>query len=74
VGLRVCVCVLIINVVVKLRKHSIVDLSSAVIFVVVFILSVYMLIPVALLVMMAGICGIAIMHFRKNQPPNGGAE
>jgi len=64
-GLRVCVCVLIINTVIKLRKFSIVDLPAALIFSVVFIVSVFMLLPVAAIVTLAGATGIAISLLRK---------
>jgi len=70
-GLRVCVSVLIINAVFKLRKNSIVDIPAAVIFLIVFLLAVYMIFPVAILIVAAGICGILISTFRKRQ--NGGA-
>ena len=72
-GLRVCVSVLIINAVFKLRKNSVVDLPSAIIFVVVFLLAVYMLFPVAVLIVAAGICGILISTVRKRMNQNGGA-
>ena len=64
-GLRVCVCVLIINTVLKLRRFSIVDLPAALIFSAVFIISVYMLLPVAAIVALAGIAGITISLLRK---------
>ena len=64
-GLRVCVSVLIINAVIKLRKHSLVDLQTSVIFIAVFLLSVYTSIPVAFLVIAAGILGVAISLTRK---------
>ena len=64
-GLRVCVCVLIINTVLKLRKHSVVDLTAALIFSAVFIVSVYMLLPVAAIVLLAGATGIAVSSLRK---------
>ena len=64
-GLRVCVSVLIINAVLKLRKNSLIDLTSALIFVAIFILSVYTSIPVALLVIFAGLFGIGISFARK---------
>jgi len=80
-GLRVCVSVLIINAAFKLRKHSIIDLPTVLIFLTVFLLSVFKLLPVAFLVMLAGVSGIAISMIRKNMtssddapPPNGGYE
>jgi len=79
-GLRVCVSVLIINAVIKLRKHSLIDLSTAAIFIAVFLLSVYTSVPVAVIVIFAGILGIVIKLLKKKFPPSpppdneGGAE
>jgi len=64
-GLRICVSVLIINAVFRLRKHSIVDLPAALIFSAVFIVSVYMLLPVAAIVVIAGAGGIVISLLKK---------
>ena len=69
-----CVSVLIINVVIKLRKHSIVDLPTVLIFIAVFLLSVFKFVPVAFLVVLAGLCGILISMLKRGSPPNGGAE
>jgi len=69
-GLRVCVSVLIINAVVNLRKHSVIDIPTVLIFIAVFLLSIYMLLPVAALVAIAGVCGIAISLLRKYMPPD----
>ena len=80
IGLRVCVSVLIINAVIKLRKHAIVDWAAALLFVVVFGVSVFVSVPVALLVVSAGVCGIVISFMRKRfctsseDSPTGGAE
>ena len=80
-GLRVCVSVLIINAVFKLRKHALVDFPSIIIFIAVFALSVFTSLHVAVFVAAAGICGIAISMLRKNastksDPPEtgGGAK
>jgi len=64
-GLRVCVSVLIINAVLKLRKNSIIDVPSVLIFLAVFLLAVYKILPVAVLVAIAGVFGIAISMVRK---------
>ena len=78
VGLRVCVSVLIINAVIKLRKNALVDLPSIIIFLTVFILSVLTGLHIALLVAGAGVCGVVISSLRKrtsdNIDPPGGAE
>jgi len=63
-GLRVCVSVLIINVVIKLRKHSVIDIASALVFAAVFLVSVFKLLPIAFIVVLAGLCGIIITMLR----------
>ncbi len=59
-GIRICVCVLILNAVLKLAKGALVDIWSCVIFIVVFLLSAIFDISAALLVLSAGILGYAI--------------
>ena len=73
-GLRVCVSVLIINTVVKLWKHSIVNKPAIAIFAVVFLVSVFTSIPVALLVVAAGAAGIAISALKARKTPEGGVK
>ena len=76
-GLRVCVSILIINAVFKLRKNSIVDIPSALIFIAIFLLAVYKILPVAALVAIAGVFGIAFSMLRKRlapKAPKGDAE
>ena len=73
-GLRVCVSVLIINAVLKLRKHSVIDIPTVLIFIAVFFLSTYMILPVAALVAIAAVSGIVISLLRRPKPPEGGAK
>jgi len=73
-GLRVCVSVLILNTVVKLWKHSVVDKLAIVIFAVVFLVSILTNLPIALLVAAAGASGIAISSFRRARAVKGGGE
>ena len=73
-GLRICVSVLIINVIFNLRKHSIIDLPTTLIFIAIFVVSVFMLLPVAVLVALAGVTGIIISSLRNVTPPKGDAE
>jgi len=72
-GLRVCVSVLIINAVFKLRKNAIVDIPAVIIFFIVFLLAVYMILPVALLILIAGFFGVVISILRKRMSGTGGA-
>jgi len=74
-GLRVCVSVLIINAVIKLRKNAVIDIPAFVIFLAVFAISILTSLPVALLVAAAGVCGIIISSLRKTlkEKSEGGA-
>lgn len=61
-GIRVCVCVLIFNAVVKLWKKAVVDKATLVLFLAVFILSVFLDIsPIAFVVL----CAAAGIVFTK---------
>jgi chromate transporter len=64
-GIRACVCVLIINSVIKLWKTAVIDRTAIVIFVVVFLLSVFVGISAVFLVLGAGVVGIAVSFLRK---------
>ena len=66
-GVRVCVCVLILNAVVKLWKQSIADKLAIGIFSVMFIASVFTNLPVALLIVAAGAFGISVSAVRKRK-------
>ena len=64
-GIRACVCVLIINTVIKLWKSAIVDKISLAIFAIVFVISVFTSFPVAVLVVAAGVAGIGIKTLKR---------
>ncbi len=66
-GIRVCVCILILNAVLKLSKSSLVDKWSYGIFTVVFILSMYFNISSAILVLAAGLAGYVIKRFTAKE-------
>ena len=57
-GIRVCVCVLLLNAVIKLWKKSVKDRLTLVIFLVVFILSVFLDVSPVICVILAAISGI----------------
>ena len=59
-GVRVCVCVLIFNAVMKLWKKSVVDKAALVIFLVVFIGSTLLDLSPIFFVVMAGVAGLLI--------------
>ena len=62
-GIRVCVCVLILNAILKLAKGSLVDKWTYIIFAVVFALSLLLDISAAILVLVAGLAGYLIKKF-----------
>ena len=57
-GIRVCVCVLVFNAVVKLWKSAVHDKATLVIFLAVFLLSVFVDISPVIFVVAASLCGI----------------
>lgn len=59
-GIRVCVCVLVFNAVQKLWKKSVVDKRTLCIFAAVFLLAVCTSVPTVLLVLAAGVAGVAL--------------
>ena len=75
-GIRACVCVLIFNSVLKLRKSTVIDRPTAVIFAAVLLLSVYanfcdpggvfsVLLSPAALVVLAGLCGLGVKAVKR---------
>ncbi len=67
-GIRACVCVLILNAVIKLAKSSLVDIPAAIIFAIVLIISALFGFSPALLVVLAGITGYVIKRIRTQNP------
>ena len=65
IGIRVCVCILIFNVVIKLWEQAITDKLAIVIFTVVFLITVFTSFPVAVLIILSGGFGIAVSALRK---------
>ena len=66
-GIRICVCVLILNAVVKLWKKAVVDKLSLVIFLTVFLLSVLTDLSPVWFVVLAGIAGVVLQVWRKEK-------
>ncbi len=66
-GIRVCVCVLILNAILKLAKGSLVDKWTYIIFAVVFALALFLDISAAILVIAAGFAGFLITKFVKKE-------
>lgn len=63
-GIRACVCVLIFNAVLKIWKATVIDLPTALIFITVFLLSVFLGLSPALMVVVAGLVGLGLKRVR----------
>ena len=63
-GIRVCVCVMIVNAVVKLWKKAVVDKPALVIFILVFLGSAFTSLSPVIFVLVTAIAGIAIQSWR----------
>ncbi len=59
-GIRVCVCVLIVNAVLKLWRKAVVDKATLVLFLLVFLLSVFFSVSPVILVIVCAAAGIAL--------------
>ena len=59
-AIRVCVCVLILNAVIKLAKKSVTDIPAAVIFVLVILASLFLKVSPVIFVIISAALGIAI--------------
>jgi len=66
-GIRVCVCVLILNSITKLAKSALIDKWAIVIFCIVFTISILFNISSAILVLFAGLSGYLIKKFIKKE-------
>ena len=67
-GIRCCVCVFILNAVIKLWKSSVIDAATGVIFAIVFICSVFLQLSPVIYVLSAGIAGIILSSLRREKP------
>lgn len=68
-GIRACVCVLILNAVIKLAKSSLIDVPTSLIFGLVFLISAIFGLSPALLVVMGGLIGFVLKRAGKKNPP-----
>ncbi len=66
-GIRACVCILILNAVIKLAKTSLIDLPTILIFIAVFLLSALVGLSPAILVAVCGVVGFAIKRLRTRR-------
>ena len=77
-GIRVCVCVLIVQAVLRLWKKSVVDPFTFALYIIVFVLNAFsgllpVRIPAAVLVILSGVAGVAV-SMAKNTHSGKGAE
>ena len=77
-GIRVCVCVLILNAVIKLWKKAVIDKWTLVIFLIVALGSVFTNLSPVIYVVAAAVAGILIQNIRAKHPQSadgkGGAQ
>ena len=71
-GIRVCVCVLIVQAVLRLWKSSVVDAFSLFLYLLIFVLNAFsgvlpVKIPAAVLVIIAGVTGVVVSARRRNK-------
>lgn len=66
-GIRVCVCVLILNAVIKLSKGSVKDKWTFMIFIAVFALSIFFDISATILILSAGFAGYLIQRYNAKE-------
>lgn len=66
-GIRVCVCVLILNAVVKLWKKSVIDKITLLIFMAVFLCSVFLDISPVIYVVLAALAGIVVKELEARK-------
>lgn len=75
-GIRVCVCVLIVQAVLRLWKSSVVDAFTLIVYLIVFVLNAFssvlpVKIPAAVLVIMAGVAGIVASMLKNKRLRDG---
>lgn len=63
-GIRICVCVLILNAVIKLLKSSVVDKATLVIYAAVAVGSILTSVSPIIFVLLAGIAGVLLQNWK----------
>ena len=69
-GIRVCVCVLIFNAVLKLFKKSLIDVPTICMFVVILVSSLLTDISPVIFVLLAAVCGIVVQAIKGKENDN----
>lgn len=67
-GVRACVCALIINSTIRLYRKAVLDLPTFLVFLTVLILAAFVGLSPAILVVGAGLFGLAYHRIRKERP------
>lgn len=67
-GIRICVCVFIFNAVLRLWKSSVKDAVACILFLIVFVASIFLNISPAIYVILAGIAGVFLHRFARTKP------
>ena len=78
-GIRVCVCVLILQAVLRLWKKSVVDPFTLALYLIVFVLNAFsgvlpVRIPAAVLVILSGAAGLAASVYKNRKAAKGGED
>lgn len=68
-GIRIVVCALMLNTVFRLAKKGIVDKLGGVLFLSSFLLACFTPLPTAIIILLAGGCGIIGQHFKRRHTP-----
>lgn len=68
-GVRACVCALILNSTIKMYRKAVLDLPTFLLFLAVFLLAAFVGLSPAILVVAAGIAGLALSRVRKGERP-----
>lgn len=67
-GIRICVCILILNAVVKLLRKAVIDRATGVIFLLVMAAAFFTSISPLVFVLGAGLCGIILKNLEVSKP------
>ncbi len=70
-GIRVCVCVLILNAVIKLFKKSVIDVPTGILFCVILVLSLVTDLSPIVFVVISGLTGIVVQTFKEKGKEKG---
>lgn len=67
-GIRICVCIFIFNAILRIWKSSVKDAITCLLFLIVFIASLFINISPAIFIALAGIAGVFLHRFARVKP------